>query len=505
MDDRRALPDTLQDMIDWLAAEPDDDASVELAALEARSRQLETAEFGDDDRERVLTGLAERAMDVAESVRPHLLAAHLPVPVSLHRQVELLHRCLLGIAERLAALVDLRLRDEHADAPRVQALMSQVLCLVEEVFVSSDLAAARVPEGCWQLVNRVARAGGLGEAGRAGALRTTYLRILAVAVSQPEGLRARERVWLREFFDERIVGLATLGEPQDDADGASWWLDLRADAAPVALARRALPDELKVPGRVWMFNTRGMAQKLGECIEWITAQMTAAELAGASCDFECVEAEGGGFPPGLEPREILALLRRLRMHWIAAPVREQPRRPNHYPVQVSVGLHAVWRLGSGEPERARLQAWTVLNESPGGYAIMSVTGVEGEVEAGTALALRRDEGQPWSVCIVRWVRSEAPGRIELGLQLIGVSFQSVQVGFRGKVTQKLAPALALPVMEPLRRHPAMLAPAGTYASRRFVFVREGRSIYIAQARALGLDMQTQGVELFQYEIDPYPI
>jgi hypothetical protein len=30
-------------------------------------------------------------------------------------------------------------------------------------------------------------------------------------------------------------------------------------------------------------------------------------------------------------------------------------------------------------------------------------------------------------------------------------------------------------------------------------------VYVAQARALGLDMQTPGVELFQYEIDPYPI
>jgi cyclic-di-GMP-binding protein len=63
----------------------------------------------------------------------------------------------------------------------------------------------------------------------------------------------------------------------------------------------------------------------------------------------------------------------------------------------------------------------------------------------------------------------------------------------------------LAAMEPVRRHPAMLAPAGTYASRRFVFVRETDHVYVAQARALGLDMQTASVELFQYEIDPYPI
>jgi hypothetical protein len=36
-------------------------------------------------------------------------------------------------------------------------------------------------------------------------------------------------------------------------------------------------------------------------------------------------------------------------------------------------------------------------------------------------------------------------------------------------------------------------------------VREGGHIYVAQGRVLSLDMQTANIELFQYEIDPYPI
>jgi len=134
-----------------------------------------------------------------------------------------------------------------------------------------------------------------------------------------------------------------------------------------------------------------------------------------------------------------------------------------------------------------------------------LAGVRGEIEAGGALALRRKPEQAWSVCIVRWVRSDCPGQVEVGLQIIGQSFHPVMVGFRGRAVQQLSPALALPIMEPLRRHPAMLAVAGTYASRRFVFVRGTQTVYVAQARALGLDLQTPSVELFQYEIDPYPI
>jgi hypothetical protein len=166
----------------------------------------------------------------------------------------------------------------------------------------------------------------------------------------------------------------------------------------------------------------------------------------------------------------------------------------------------MWLLGKDAARPlAGIQKWEVINESPGGLAIMSVAGVRGEIESGSTLALRRDAEQPWSICIVRWARSEHPGQLELGLQIVGIGFQPVEVGFRGRAAKKLEPALALPAMEPVRRHPAMLAPAGTYASRRFVFVREGASLYIAQARALGLDMQTSRVELFQYELDPYPI
>ena len=50
-----------------------------------------------------------------------------------------------------------------------------------------------------------------------------------------------------------------------------------------------------------------------------------------------------------------------------------------------------------------------------------------------------------------------------------------------------------------------MAPAGTYSARRFMLVSDIHRLYIAQGRLLSLDMQTPAVELFQYEIDPYPL
>jgi hypothetical protein len=68
----------------------------------------------------------------------------------------------------------------------------------------------------------------------------------------------------------------------------------------------------------------------------------------------------------------------------------------------------------------------------------------------------------------------------------------------------MRPALVMPPIAALGRQQSILAPAGTYSARRFMLVSDIHRLYIAQGRLLSLDMQTPAVELFQYEIDPYP-
>ncbi len=509
MEASSAITDDERTLISWLDGEPEASISDDLVAFSARLqgvRQGRAAAVSGS----VLEAAAARVLDMAGRMRAQLLAVQLPVPTDLYETTDRLCGALLDVAGWYSERVGPEgRRDAECDACCLSGLE-----LLTELYVLSSLVAAPVPAGVWRLAHRLACEADVLAAAADDAVRCAYLRLVSIATSQPEGLTGREIAWTVEFLDARVLGVAGFDAAPPENGAASWWIDASADLAPQAVARCPVPDELVHARQPWSFNPRPMAQKLGECVEWITAHMTAAELAGMQCDVEPLASDDGGFPAGLSALETLALLRRLRSQWMVTPVREQPRRQNQYVVQVCIGLGMVWELGQhrgqhrgkhGHPEPGLLHEWVVLNESPGGLAIMSVAGASANVEAGAALALRRDPQQPWSVCIVRWVRSEMPGQIELGLQLIGVSFQSVRVGFRGRAAQQMALALALPVMEPVRRHPAMLTPAGTYASRRFVFVRDGKGVYVAQARALGLDMQTPGVELFQYEIDPYPI
>jgi hypothetical protein len=322
--------------------------------------------------------------------------------------------------------------------------------------------------------------------------------MLAVAVAQPESLTARELAWLFDYLGaEADCGELSFGAPQQAS--TAWWVDPAADGPPVAVLRQT-PPSASAP---WYFSPAPLARALALRLGKLEAELAEAEGTGAELEpFGALEAE---LPLGLTPLEVVSLLRRLQLRWMSPLVRELPRRRQRYAVQVCVGLRAMWALGRSAHGEGRVVDWLVLNESPGGYAIINVAGVDEALVAGEVLALRRDASEPWAVCLVRWARSDSPEQVEVGLQVIAMSYQSIQVGFRGATLQTMAPALALAAMEPVRRRPAILAPAGTYVSRRFVFVRDSERIYVAQGRALGLDLQTANIELFQYETDPYPI
>lgn len=474
-------------ILEWLACEPADDPLADLGVLAALVAWLPVARAEARDGDMVLA-FVERALDISGRIRARLLAAGLPLPRILHVASSQFCGALLQLADRLGERAAAGIEGAgEGSAPAALALTA-----LREAYLVSAMSAAEPPAGLWKLAHRLS------------ALRPAhgaYRNMLAIAAAQPERLTARELVWAADYLEGELAGVEM--SPDAPPQGSStWWIDPDADGGPLPSARK--PPPLDRAGLRFL-NPRPLARAVDERIERLEAWMSAAEAEGHLAEVDTLEAGGETLPPGLTPSEILALLRGMREHWVAPQLRLGVRREQRYEVQVCAGLRAMWELGRGRRESGRVVGWQVRNESPGGYAIMNVSGVQGEVAPGIVLGLRKSATEPWTVCIVRWVRSESPEQVEIGLQTIAQSYYSVQLGFRSGSVNGVAPALALPPMEPERRHPAFVAPAGTYVSRRFVFVRDGPPLYVAQGRALGLDMQTASVELFQYEIDPYPI
>jgi len=315
-----------------------------------------------------------------------------------------------------------------------------------------------------------------------------YKRLLALATIQPESFTSAELV---EVF-ALVRASADLGELMSgsgEPPGQGWfWVDIAQDSPPVAIVRREPPpvDDL--------------------------VYFSAASLARAASDRLARRTSLGAAAPADPQDETVdgareAMLRRLRERWAMPPRRTQPRRRSEYTVEVCAGLEEIWlRLVRGEDLSPPPNEWTVQNESPNGFSIIRVSGNGGGLAAGMAIALRRQNTVAWAVCVVRWIRSEQPGQVELGLQLVSQAAIPVRVAFRsGASARSPVAALVLPPLAGVRRHQAVLAPAGTYAARRFMLVHDSERLYVAQGRLLSLDMQTEAVELFQFEVDPYPI
>lgn len=247
-------------------------------------------------------------------------------------------------------------------------------------------------------------------------------------------------------------------------------------------------------------------REISNRIGWLEQRIHDAELIGLSHEDDLLDTESSGLPLGLTTLEALLLMRRIRDRWRMPPSREHHRQLRLHSVQVCYGLPNIWRL-LHKGSSTQLTEWTVCNESPGGYAIVSNNPkqLEGILEIGMVLALRAKNHSQWTICIVRRIRTENAEQIELGLELLARSSQPVTIGFRGSGMRTVTPALILPPIMENRRNDAILAPSGTYTSRRFVLISENPRLYVTQGRVLSLDIQTSSIELFQYETDPYPI
>jgi hypothetical protein len=497
--------DPLQDALTWLTSDPDDDLDVELTGVLLCAQV--TAEVDESmpaqQRQDLLDLLCQRVLDVSGRFRPGLLTCSLPVPRDLHAKASSLIETLLAIAGQLRKLHDdMRHRKLWTRQGELAELCCLALGLHSETYLLITLLGAAAPFGMWQRVhdawvasNQLDRLKDNAAEAQPSRVTQLYKRLLTMSVSRPESLTAREQQWLFDYL-ETIGGDLVLSSKPLQPGWSTYWFDPAQDMAPVASVRRA-PEK----GReVVYFTPVEIVHRIGVQILWLEKGLLDLDVSARnSGDSEILEVGSAILPLGLTPVEILSLLRRLREQWASPPERGESRSHQHYTVQVCAGLKSVWAMGRDVQTVA--DEWTVYNESPGGYGILCVGDLHRTLSAGMILALRRESTQEWTVCVVRWVRTDSPQQIELGLQVLGQGYTPVSICFHGN--EALVPALMMRAAS-AGKHRTMVTEAGTYVSNNFVLVHEANhNIYVAQGSALGLDLQTATIELFQYEVDLY--
>lgn len=495
----------LQGTLSWLSDDPGDDLDAEMIALGRCVEATAAAEtLPVQQRQEVLVLLCQRAQDVCGRFRPGLLTCSLPTPPEVRAQASALIESLLALSAQLRALYDdvrhRKLWMRHAELAELCGLSLGVL---GEIYLLNTLLGAAAPFGLWQRIHDAWISSGQYERLKDDAseplpakANLLYKRLLTMAVSQTESLTVREQQWLFDYLETIGGDLVLSPSPVPPAE-SNYWFDPNQDMAPLACVRRQ-PEK---GGEAIYFSPEAIVHRIGAQILWLEKGLLDLDAnACRSGESEILEVGSGILPLGLTPVEILSLLRRLREQWAAPPERSELRSRQHYTVQVCAGLKNVWAMGRNAP--VTIDEWTVYNESPGGYAILCVSGIQRALFAGAVLALRREASQEWTICVVRWVRTDSPQQIELGLQVLGRGFTPVLICFHGN--DAMTPALMIQRGSPARGAQALLTESGTYVSNRFVMTHEASgNLYLAQGAAFGLDLQTAMIELFQFEIDHY--
>ncbi|NSL56482.1 hypothetical protein HJ583_015725 [Uliginosibacterium sp. IMCC34675] len=481
-------------ILDWLSGQPAADLAAEALALGQQLDALHSPTISSQQFHHCIELFYGRALRLCLEHRQALRREALPLPAALLNRA----RQIAEVLKRVAQGFERVLTDADARAGTPQKRLNETasaraLRLLGENYLTLGQAGLDPEPEAWRIAWRLyamsrSEAGALEQA--ASPVETAlyaYKRLLAMASLEPQSLSPAELDWAAEYL-ARISGQVHVQEIRPPAlDGAWYWLDPYGSAEPQACVRRDAPE-----GRSLLyFSTTGLARRAGEQLARHESGRTGGDL-DLHPDF-----------PDVHPA---TLLERLRSRWATPPRREQPRRRQEYTVQACVGLTAIWTVLRHGDDPALVSEWGVVNESPGGYAIMTLQGRSSGLLAGMAIALRRDVSDIWSLCVVRWIRSDAVNQIEIGLQMLSRGAIPIQVGFKGSEREAgMVRALVLPVLPALRQHQAVLAPAGTYISRRFSLVSDIDRLYVAQCRLLSLDLQTSNVELFQFEVDPYPI
>lgn len=497
-----ANSDPLPGVLAWLADPPANDPQEDIEEFSRQLALLDGAPMDGPRYHRVLDLFFERGRRLSFALYRELADVGLPLARDQRRFVsalaDILGRVAAGYERVLGALPDQMAHSVRRNPAIVAA--RGLSCLADQI-AACWMSGAPAPADSWCRAHRLAR-----QARKQPDLESTvipgirldaeriYKSLLALAVAQPEGFAPGELSLAREYLAQ-FSGAVDLGGPASEVshEGAHW-IDLDQDRGPTPPNRRIPPEH----GELLFCSCERLGRLLGEQIAALEGGMAAGTLR---------------IPERSAERTGRATLKRLQAQWSNVPQRRHLRRPSDARAQLCVGLDELWQmLETGAPPPPGITSgpshateWLVRNEGPGGLAVMHIAGEVSGLVPGTPVAVRTTNDEPWNICVVRWIRCDNPEHLELGLERLAPAARSVQVFFRnGETDQRPTPGLLLPPIPALREHPAIMAPSGIHAARRFFIVAGQDRTQVMQGRMLSTDVQTRAVELFQFEPDPFP-
>lgn len=124
--------------------------------------------------------------------------------------------------------------------------------------------------------------------------------------------------------------------------------------------------------------------------------------------------------------------------------------------------------------------WDVEDESAGGLSLSKSGQIRLQVHVGDLLITRTPgEGNPWSVGVIRWVRSAGSSNVEVGIQRLapGADPVVIKTVTEDNKESDFLPALLLPEIKPLKQPPTLITHRGVYKPDARIFMDNGYRLY----------------------------
>lgn len=475
----------------WLSSPPPHDRRHDIGPLAQHLKDVSGLPIPPLQRLKVLELFQSRVADVRAALKPGLIEASLPLPHAMRS----IAQGLLDIHGMLASAMLKSLNDlepENLADPRreIPDLCEGILRNLAEQQQIALFVATSAPNGLWTLVQQVVRQFRQSAGTETSGPEKILKQMLALAAVQPESFTARQLFFLTDYLNSYATAVEIRPQPTPPLE--NWyWLEESRDLPPVPIVRRPPPNR----GTVLYFS----CATLGRIAKQHLTQLTSGE-----------PSEKLHLPDG-ETESNRETLARAQRYWSATPRRHSQRRPTHYRVQICAGFQRLWgnmRSDSSQVavnDQSSITDWMVLNESPSGFALMHVAGAVAALVPGETLGLRSAPEDPWNIGLIRWVRSDNPEHLELGLEMISPSAAPVQIVRTSSDGAKFEPALLFPSVSGLERSETLMTMRGMVETGPFTLIREtDGKLQLTQCRMQHLALQTARVELLEFKRDFSP-
>lgn len=383
----------------------------------------------------ILARYYTRTVSLIETLLPRLYAVRLPVSPQTRQTVRAMQE-LLDLVAR-STLDSIGTNDPSGEGVTLEFALSRVFYALSRHLMLSDLLAAPASQGIWFQLHRaylVVRAHGMEHTSLVDSNRdfqAFYGRTLALGAIPGVGLTAQQWSFMDRFLAQTKAVVSLSDTPPLDASPGILWLAPEQDMPPMHLSRR---------------QATGNALTL-----YVDITALIDELVAFRDSLEQSHPPRGLLPDDISPRLAQITLTNSLGYLSQPRKRHFSRRRQTYRATLCCGLTEVLDLLNGhETDVETANEWMVINESPGGFAAMHVSGRPQKVQVGDLVGLKQENESVWSICIARWALSENQEHLELGLQMIASNPVVVRMATPGAGSSAQHTALLLPATPPLR-------------------------------------------------------